>query len=139
MDLYNDTLSNRKALFLFPLFSDPSKFQFSVTSYYTLLAIIQSFYFIFTLHILFIAFISFYTHVLFLYTYLLYIFILKKQYFKYHMHCVCFNVVCAAEKWTLTLMVVVPPVILALRWYRQADQFTSSLAYIMSSRPVWAM
>lgn len=36
-------------------------------------------------------------------------------------------------------MVVVLPVILALRWYRQADQFTSSLAYIMSSRPVWAM
>lgn len=48
-------------------------------------------------------------------------------------------IVCAAEKWTLTLMVVVPPVILALRWYRQADQFTSSLAYIMSSRLVWAM
>lgn len=39
-------------------------------------------------------------------------------------------------------MVVVLPVILAFRWYRQADKFTSSLAYIayiMSSRPVWAM
>lgn len=54
------------------------------------------------------------------------------------MHCVCFNVVCTAEKWTLTVVVVVLPVILAL-WYRQADQFTSTLAYIMSSRPVWAM
>lgn len=40
MDLYNDTLSNKKALFLFPIFSYPSKFQFSITSYYTLLAII---------------------------------------------------------------------------------------------------
>lgn len=54
------------------------------------------------------------------------------------MHCVCFNVVCAAEEWTLTLMVLLS-VILALRWYRQADRFTSSLAYIMSLRPVWAM
>lgn len=32
------------------------------------------------------------------------------------MHCVCFNVVCAAEEWTLTLVVLLP-VILALRWY----------------------
>lgn len=57
------------------------------------------------------------------------------------MHCVCFNVVCAAEEWTLTLMVLLP-VILALRCYSKRPvhiqpclhyEFEASLGYVRSS------
>lgn len=139
LDLYYEPLSKR-ALSCSLHFTILVNFQF-----YSL-HIIHS-QFLYHFHIthfqqLFIAFTSFYMHVLFLHTcYILSYF--QKQHFKCHMHRVlhCGNVVLqyAAEKWTLTLVLLLPPLILALRWYRHEEQFISSLASIMSLRPAWAM